>query len=286
MDPRDEALFEAVLDLLTDRDGTKEDPLLPGVREIEVTPDRTWVLGPGDRRVPLSALSDGYLTTLGWLVDFLARWLEYARRNDYEIGPGFAAEMPAVVLVDEIDLHLHPRWQMRVVPALARTFPRTTFIATTHNPLTLSGMVGDERMRGAVHIIKERADGNLEIIQRDLEPGMSADEVLTHEWFGLRSTLDRDTLELLDEHRALLRQDVAEDHPRRRELEAELRRRLGSYADTPAERLAQHLVAKQFPDDVPEMDDLSDEERDRLSELYEAAVAKARSEGKSPPEQP
>lgn len=286
MDSRDDELFEAVLDLLTDRDGTKEDPLLPGVREIEVTPDRTWVLGPGERRVPLSALSDGYLTTLGWLVDFLARWLEYARRSDYEVGPGFAAEMPAVVLVDELDLHLHPRWQMRVVPALARTFPRTTFIATTHNPLTLSGMVGDERMRGAVHIIKERADGNLEIIQRDLEPGMSADEVLTHEWFGLRSTLDRDTLELLDKHRALLRLGVAEAHPERRELEAELRRRLGSYADTPAERLAQELVAEQFPDEVPEVDKLSNEERDRLSKLYEAAVAQARSEGKNPPEQP
>jgi energy-coupling factor transporter ATP-binding protein EcfA2 len=285
-DRRDRALFEAVLDLLTDRDGNKEDPLLPGVREIDVTPDRTWVLGPGDRRVPLSALSDGYLTTLGWLVDFLARWLEYARRNDYEIGPDFAAEMPAVVLVDELDLHLHPRWQMQVVPALARTFPRTTFIATTHNPLTLSGTVGDERMRGAVHIIKERADGNLDIVQRDLPPGMNADEVLTDEWFGLRSTLDRETLELLDKHRALLRQGVAEEHPDRRALEAELRRRLGSYADTPAERLAQTLVAKQFPDDVPEVDDLPEEELDRLSKLYEAAVARARGEGKSPPEQP
>jgi energy-coupling factor transporter ATP-binding protein EcfA2 len=285
-EPRDRALFEAVLDLLTDRDGSKEEPLLPGVRKIDVTPDRTWVLGPGDRRVPLSALSDGYLTTLGWLVDFLARWLEYARRNGYEIEPGFAAEMPAVVLVDELDLHLHPRWQMRVVPALAHTFPRTTFIATTHNPLTLSGMVGDERMRGAVHIIKERADGNLEIIQRDLEPGMSADEVLTHEWFGLRSTLDRDTLELLDKHRALLRQGVPEDDLQRRELEAELRRRLGRYADTPAERLAQQLVAKQFPDHVPEVDELSDDERDRLNKLYEAAMAQARGEGKSPPEQP
>jgi energy-coupling factor transporter ATP-binding protein EcfA2 len=285
-EPLDRALFEAVLDLLTDRDGTKEDPLLPGVREIEVTPDCTWVLGPGDRRVPLSALSDGYLTTLGWLVDFLARWLEYARRSGYEIRPGFQAEMPAVVLVDELDLHLHPRWQTRVVSALARTFPRTTFVATTHNPLTLNGTVADERMRGAVHIIKERDDGNLEVIQRDLPPGMSADDVLTDEWFDLRSTLDRDTLGLLDEHRALLRQGVAEEHPRRRELEAVLRRRLGSYADTPAERLAQELVAREFPDDVPEVSDLSDEESDRLRKLYEAAVAQARSEGKSPPEQP
>jgi hypothetical protein len=283
-EPRDRALFEAVLDLLTDRDGTKTDPLLPGVREIEVTPDRTWVTGPGDRRVPLSALSDGYLTTLGWLVDFLARWLEYARRSGYEIGPGFAAEMPAVVLVDEIDLHLHPRWQTRLVPALARTFPRTTFIATTHNPLTLNGTVGNDRMRGAVHVIKEREDGSLQIIQKDLDEGMSADDVLTDEWFGLRSTLDDDTLALLDEHRALLRQGVAEGHPRRKALETELRQRLHSYADTPAERLAQELVASEFPDDVP--DDVTDDERARLQALYAAAVARAQSQGEAPPEKP
>ncbi len=283
-DPRDRALFEAVLDLLTDRDGTKTDPLLPGVREIEVTPDRTWVTGPGDRRVPLSALSDGYLTTLGWLVDFLARWLEYARRSGYEIGPGFAAEMPAVVLVDEIDLHLHPRWQARLVPALARTFPRTTFIATTHNPLTLNGTVGNDRMRGAVHVIKEREDGSLQIIQKDLDKGMSADDVLTDEWFGLRSTLDDNTLALLDEHRALLRQGVAEGHPLRKALETELRQRLHSYADTPAERLAQELVASEFPDDVP--DEVTDDERARLQALYAAAVARAQSQDEAPPEKP
>jgi energy-coupling factor transporter ATP-binding protein EcfA2 len=283
-EPRDRALFEAVLDLLTDRDGTKTDPLLPGVREIEVTPDRTWVTGPGDRCVPLSALSDGYLTTLGWLVDFLARWLEYARRSGYEIGPGFAAEMPAVVLVDEIDLHLHPRWQTRLVPALARTFPRTTFVATTHNPLTLNGTVGNDRMRGAVHVIKEREDGSLQIIQKDLDEGMSADDVLTDEWFGLRSTLDDNTLALLDDHRALLRQGAAEGDPRRKALETELRRRLHSYADTPAERLAQELVASEFPDDVP--DEVTDDEIARLRDLYAAAVARAQSQDEAPPEKP
>lgn len=274
---KDEALFAAVLDLLTDSGDTKY-PLLPGVRTIDVEPDRTWVTGPGEQRVPLSALSDGYLTTLGWLADFLARWLAYARQSGYEIGPGFATEMPAVVLVDEIDLHLHPRWQVQVVPALARTFPRTTFVATTHNPLTLNGSVLEEHIRKGVYVIREAEDGTLQIEPSPLPKGRRVDEVLTGDWFDLRSTLDPDTFARLEEHRQLLRQNVPENDPRRQELEAELRRRLDGYADTPAERLAQELVARQFPDDETP----SEEEIEALHKLYDESLTQARKRGGSP----
>jgi hypothetical protein len=47
--------------------------------------------------------------------------------------------MTGVVLIDEIDAHLHPRWQMQVVTTLRTLFPRMTFVATTHNPLALVG---------------------------------------------------------------------------------------------------------------------------------------------------
>ena len=45
---------------------------------------------------------------------------------------------PAIMLVDEIDLHLHPSWQQRVLQDLMRTFPLTQFIVTTHSPQVLS----------------------------------------------------------------------------------------------------------------------------------------------------
>ena len=44
------------------------------------------------------------------------------------------------MLIDEVDLHLHPRWQMRVVQDLLRTFPNTQFILTTHSPVVLEGV--------------------------------------------------------------------------------------------------------------------------------------------------
>jgi len=65
---------------------------------------------------------------------FIAQW----NPNDEEkplLGPSWA---PAVMLVDEIDLHLHPSWQQRVLHDLMRAFPGTQFIVTTHSPQVLS----------------------------------------------------------------------------------------------------------------------------------------------------
>ena len=49
---------------------------------------------------------------------------------------------PGVVLVDEVDLHLHPEWQQRVIPTLARVFPRLQFIFTSHSPLLVGTVHG------------------------------------------------------------------------------------------------------------------------------------------------
>lgn len=48
------------------------------------------------------------------------------------------SETPGVVLIDEIDLHLHPRWQRRIMEDLRRVFPKIQFIATTHSPIIIS----------------------------------------------------------------------------------------------------------------------------------------------------
>jgi len=52
--------------------------------------------------------------------------------------------MGGIVLVDELDLHLHPKWRREFVRALKRTFPRVQFVATTHSPLVLAGLDEDE----------------------------------------------------------------------------------------------------------------------------------------------
>ena len=57
-----------------------------------------------------------------------------------------AAEAEAVVLIDEIELHLHPAWQRRIVKNLTKTFPKCQFIATTHSPQVI-GEVENDRIQ-------------------------------------------------------------------------------------------------------------------------------------------
>ena len=57
-----------------------------------------------------------------------------------QFGEKAPAETPGIVLIDEIDLHLHPSWQRRVVDDLRRTFPRIQFIATTHSPFIIQSL--------------------------------------------------------------------------------------------------------------------------------------------------
>ncbi|MCY7328704.1 MAG: AAA family ATPase, partial [Saprospiraceae bacterium] len=79
--------------------------------------------------VPLHQLSLGYKTMIGWMVDF-ARGLF----DRYPDSTNPLAE-PAVCLVDEIDLHLHPHFQRNLMRFLSDIFPKTQFIVTAHSPL-------------------------------------------------------------------------------------------------------------------------------------------------------
>jgi hypothetical protein len=79
-------------------------------------------------------LSDGYQTMIGLTLDLCSR---FATANPQLSNP---LEAEAIVLIDEVDLHLHPRWQMRVVQDLLRTFSNTQFILTTHSPVVLEGV--------------------------------------------------------------------------------------------------------------------------------------------------
>jgi energy-coupling factor transporter ATP-binding protein EcfA2 len=257
---QDGVLFDSVCRILRE--------LLLDVGSISVEPGgTTWVEGPVIGRVPLAGLSDGYLTTLGWLVDVLARWIAYARSHAIPVGPDFHKRMPCVVLIDEIDLHLHPRWQTEVITKLRDMFPMTTFVATTHNPLTLHGT-----QPGEVHVIRAGDDGKLEIVQKDLPLGIRTDELLTGEWFGLSSTLDADTQQLLKDHFALLQQGRPEGDPERVAIEEKLRARLGHFAATLPEKLAHELVAEQLD---PAARPVTDEDRARLRAMYEQRLRDA-----------
>ncbi len=176
--------------------------LLPGVSAITVGSGGVWFRGELVGDVPLGALSDAYVTTTGWVVDMMARWLRYAGSWNLEVSDNFPSQMTGIALIDELDLHLHPRWQQEIVPALRRVFPRMTFVVTTHNPLTLQSA-----RPGEVNILRRTEAGEIELLQRDIPPGAAVDDILTGAWFELASTLDPVMWQLLDEFRLSVERD-------------------------------------------------------------------------------
>lgn len=248
-------LFDSICSLLTE---------VLHLERIEVSADGVRLFGEDGNGVPLSQWSDGYLTTAGWILDLIARWTTHATLNGIPIGADFCEQMTGLVLIDEIDLHLHPTWQTQIVRDLRRLFPRLSFIATTHNPLTLLGAE-----KGEIYVLRRNPEGEIEAIPRDIPPGLDVDQVLTGDWFGLSSTLDADTLKLLDRHRALLRAGTPKDDPERKTLEAKLLQRLGWSPETSTERMVQSIAAELMP---PKPEDLSPEERAGIREKILAAA--------------
>ncbi|MFK2890816.1 AAA family ATPase [Dyella flagellata] len=129
------------------------------------------------RVAPLSQLSDGYKSLLALIVNIMSVLLK--DRQDLEFAEG-------VVLIDEIESHLHPRWKMRVVGALRKALPRVQFIFTTHDPLCLRGM-----KHGEVVVMYRDQEGELHALAElpDVSK-LRVDQLLTSEFFGLSSAID------------------------------------------------------------------------------------------------
>ena len=87
------------------------------------------LIDQGGITVDVGQLSDGERGVLALVLDLTRRLSQANPSLDDPLSEGHA-----VVLIDEIDLHLHPRWQRQIIHKLTTTFPRCQFIATTHSP--------------------------------------------------------------------------------------------------------------------------------------------------------
>lgn len=138
--------------------------LIPGctnlrveVRPLRVVVDRS-LGGHKDRfeTLSLDEMSDGFRTMLALVMDLAHRM---ATINPFMENP---LEAPAVVLIDEVDLHLHPKWQQSVLADLRRVFKNTQFIVSTHSPQVLT-MVEQQHI-----IVLDRDEGG-RVVRRGTE---------------------------------------------------------------------------------------------------------------------
>jgi predicted ATP-binding protein involved in virulence len=119
-----------------------------------------------DREISVELLSDGEKILLA-MVGHLSRQLS----EDY-YGLNNPLEASAIVLIDEIELHLHPEWQRMIIPRLTKTFPNCQFIVTTHSPQVLSHVDPE-----CIHILDY--DGDNVIVKRpESSYGLDSNRIL------------------------------------------------------------------------------------------------------------
>ncbi|MBR1590077.1 MAG: AAA family ATPase [Acidaminococcaceae bacterium] len=94
---------------------------------------------PEKGELPLEAMSDGARSVISMAADIAYRM---ARLNP-DLGEDVTLNTPGVILIDEVDMHLHPSWQQTVVNDLVKAFPKVQFIVTTHSPQVLTSVPAD-----------------------------------------------------------------------------------------------------------------------------------------------
>lgn len=139
--------------------------------------ERQYIFGHNGVDTPFPALSDGYKSFIGWVGDLVGRLVQ-------STPPGVPLKhMPGVVLVDEVDLHLHPEWQRRVLPQLAATFPFLQFIVTSHSALVASTV-----QRENIFVTGLADDGTSSVKQlQERTLGRGVEELLLSSYFGLQT---------------------------------------------------------------------------------------------------
>ena len=143
------------------------------------------------RELRLEQFSDGYKIIIAMVADIASRMAEANPDMDDPLAT------PGIVLIDEVDLHLHPRWQKQILRQLAKTFKNIQFVITTHSPIVLLG---------ALDIIQiVRLDGqHIEShIQHDYS-SYDVNQLLLSQLFGLDDIYTTETANMMKRREELL----------------------------------------------------------------------------------
>ncbi|MBD2299421.1 MULTISPECIES: AAA family ATPase [Nostocales] len=152
--------------------------LIPGDTKIaEITADGQIKFFVNGRKVATIGLSDGYRSVIALAGDLIWRLMQaFPDLED-------PTQASGVVLIDELDIHLHPYWQRKIAGWLRNIFPNLQFVIATHSPLIAAGGGED-----ALTLRLELVDGEVEVRQIDNISAYDADYILRSPAFGLEST--------------------------------------------------------------------------------------------------
>ena len=182
-------------------------------------------------------LSLGYRTLIAWLSDLTGRMFDR-----YPESPNPIAE-PAVVLIDEIDLHLHPIWQRDILGFLSERFQNTQFIVTAHSPLVAQAIPNLNQDTAKANLIVLKQEEDYVVIRNDMESIRSwrVDQILSSELFET-GTYPENLESLLKERRKILSKDALSRQDQKRLQELALKIGPLPSAESPRDIKAMELI--------------------------------------------
>ena len=140
--------------------------------------------------LPLSLMATGTKICAGLALDIASRM---GRLNPHLSGEELRRQTPGIVLIDEVDMHLHPSWQKRILPTLMETFPAVQFIVTTHSPMVIANAE-----TASIRALKDNKAYTPEYAQ-----GLDIEKVIEHIQ-GADPTPDTANRRMLNEYMALV----------------------------------------------------------------------------------
>ncbi|HEV7646227.1 MAG TPA: COR domain-containing protein [Pyrinomonadaceae bacterium] len=141
--------------------------------------DGIRVSGPWGDFMPLESLGDGFQTTLGWIMDMFGWALMHSPES-------FDHNISGIVIIDELEQHLHPSWQREIIKYLSGQFPKIQFLASSHSPMCALGLTALTEEKTKLIKLSQTEEAVEAIITQKPE-NKRADQVLTSSLFGLFS---------------------------------------------------------------------------------------------------
>ncbi|MBV6818582.1 AAA family ATPase [Rahnella sp. PD12R] len=158
---------------------------------------RSISLDINSETVPLNVLPDGMKSIIAWVADLALRLEDIPWEEDCDI-----FSQPIILFLDEVDIHLHPKWQRRILPAIQKLLPNAQVFVSTHSPFVV-GSVEDAwvyRLPDPQRLVC-RDPHISEVITPTESAGGKSYQVILEEVFGVEEQFDVETEELLEQLR-------------------------------------------------------------------------------------
>ena len=176
--------------------------------DVEIEPRLQPRIRRGSQTLNFSQLPDGIRTGVAWIADFLMR----GDLTNWE--PGLKGKRPGILLLDEVDTHLHPRWQRTLLPAMREALPDVQIIVTSHSPFVISSCPG-----ARIHVLEIDTKGKAHVRPPEDAPVGQSVTATLKDIFGVPSEFDVETERQLEEWNELVKIEAAGKLSRKQKTE-------------------------------------------------------------------